>query len=245
MGLAPRRGWNPMSCMNRNATTRVTPSIAARRRKGTPRSVTWATTPPRTEPTSIAAPLTVWARPKTDSRPPANSVACSASTSHASVAPEKNVKPRPSRIEASAQPEEARVDLPHDVVEDGGRQEGRRPEQEREASTARVGDDAGRHLEDDLADGEERVGRERLGVGQAGVEEEEGVDAPDERRGERREEGQHEVRPLDGSGGRGRGHGRDSTANRPCLALRVTRRGRNEGEGCGVSRAGRRTPPPR
>ena len=45
-GLAPCRGLNPMSCMNRKATTSVTPSIAARRMYGTPRSVTWAMTPP-------------------------------------------------------------------------------------------------------------------------------------------------------------------------------------------------------
>jgi hypothetical protein len=61
-------------------------------------------TPPATEPPSIAAPPTVCARPKTDSRLPVKPVADSASTSHASVAPEKNVKPRPSRIEATAQP---------------------------------------------------------------------------------------------------------------------------------------------
>ena len=90
--------------MNSKAITRVTPSIAARTRYGTPRSDTWAMTPPATDPTSIAAPPTVWARPKIDSRLPLKPVAVSASTSHASVAPEKNVNPRPSRIEASAQP---------------------------------------------------------------------------------------------------------------------------------------------
>jgi hypothetical protein len=71
---------------------------------GTPRFVAWAMTPPSTEPTRVAAPPTVWARPKTDSRLPVKPVAPRASTSHASVAPEKNVKPRPSRTDASAQP---------------------------------------------------------------------------------------------------------------------------------------------
>ena len=71
---------------------------------GTPRLVTCATAPPATVPTSMATPLTLWARPKTCSRWPVKPVAASASTSHASVAPEKKVKPRPSRIEAIAQP---------------------------------------------------------------------------------------------------------------------------------------------
>ena len=91
--------------MKRNAITRVTPSIAARRMYGRPRSAAWATSPPPTDPTSIAAPPTVWARPKIDSRFPSKSVAWSASTSHASVAPEKNVNPRPRSIDASAQPQ--------------------------------------------------------------------------------------------------------------------------------------------
>ena len=62
-------------------------------------------TPPATEPPSIAIPPTVWARPKTASRLPAKPVAWSASTSQASVAPEKKVNPRPSRTEARAQPQ--------------------------------------------------------------------------------------------------------------------------------------------
>ncbi len=103
-GVAPRSGLNPRSCMNRKATTSVTPSIAARRMYGTPRFVTWATIPPRTDPVSIAAPPIVWARPKTDSSVPVKPVAARASTSQASVAPEKNVNPRPRRIEATAQP---------------------------------------------------------------------------------------------------------------------------------------------
>ena len=61
---------------------------------------------------------------------------------------------------------------------DGAEQVGRAPPD-------RVGDDARRDLEDDHASGEERVRGERLEVGQAGVEQEERVDAPDERRGER------------------------------------------------------------
>ncbi len=64
-GLTSRCGLNPRSCMKRNATSSVTPSIAARMTYGTPRFVAWATTPPETVPTSIATPPTTWARPKT------------------------------------------------------------------------------------------------------------------------------------------------------------------------------------
>ena len=46
IGLAPRAGVKPMSCMSHQATTSVRPSRAARTMYGTPRSVTWATTPP-------------------------------------------------------------------------------------------------------------------------------------------------------------------------------------------------------
>ena len=54
--------------MKSQATTSVTPSMTARMMYGTPSEVSCATTPPRTVPTSIAAPPTIWARPKTVSR---------------------------------------------------------------------------------------------------------------------------------------------------------------------------------
>jgi hypothetical protein len=52
----------------------------------------------------MAPPATVCARPNTASRLPVKPLAPRASTSHASVAPEKNVKPSPSRMEAMAKP---------------------------------------------------------------------------------------------------------------------------------------------
>ncbi len=58
--------------------------------------------PARDRPESMAAPLTIWPRPKTGSSSPVKPVAVSASTSQASTAPEKNVKPRPSRSDATA-----------------------------------------------------------------------------------------------------------------------------------------------
>ena len=88
--------------MSRQATTNITASTPARTRNGTPRLVAWAISPPATEPVSIAIPETIWPRPNTDSRSPSNPVAASASTSHASTAPEKKVNPSPSRIEAPA-----------------------------------------------------------------------------------------------------------------------------------------------
>ena len=58
--------------------------------------------PPATDPVSIAAPDTIWPRPNTASSSPVKPVAASASTSHASTAPEKNVNPRPSSSDATA-----------------------------------------------------------------------------------------------------------------------------------------------
>ena len=69
---------------------------------GTPNPNSSAMKPPATEPVSIAAPETTWPRAKTLSRSPVNPVAASASTSHASTAPEKNVKPRPISIDTIA-----------------------------------------------------------------------------------------------------------------------------------------------
>ena len=59
--------------------------------------------PPATEPLSIPTPVTIWPRPKTVSSWPVKLVAVSASTSQASTAPEKKVKPRPSSSETIAQ----------------------------------------------------------------------------------------------------------------------------------------------
>ena len=50
----------------------------------------------------MAAPPTICPRPNTVSSCPVKPVAASASTSHASTAPEKNVNPRPSHIETTA-----------------------------------------------------------------------------------------------------------------------------------------------
>ncbi len=79
----------------------MSPRITARPTNGTPSEVASARKPPATEPVSIATPITTWPRANTASRSPVKPVALSASTSHASVAPEKNVKPRPSRTETT------------------------------------------------------------------------------------------------------------------------------------------------
>ena len=101
-GRPPFSGVKPMSRISRKATPNITTRMAARITNGTPRLVCWAMNPPATEPASIAAPPTICPRPKTRSMGPVNPVAVSASTSHASTAPEKNVNPRPSRIDTTA-----------------------------------------------------------------------------------------------------------------------------------------------
>ena len=125
-------------------------------------------------------------------------VALSASTSHASVAPEKNVNPSPSRIEAIAQPEKRRPDLPHDAGTAGSRRrsvaapsrnENRRP---RVSATTPVGtsNSTWPTVKNALA-------ANACGVVEPGVEQEQRVDAPDERRRQGREQGQDQVGPLD------------------------------------------------
>ena len=101
-GRPPRSGVKPMSCISRHATTNISARITARSTNGKPRLIHWASTPPASEPVNIATPPTIWPRPKTVSRSPSKPVAVSASTSHASTAPEKNVNPSPSASEAKA-----------------------------------------------------------------------------------------------------------------------------------------------
>ena len=101
-GRPPFSGVKPTSCMSLNASTNITASTTPRSTNGTPRLVCSAMNPPATEPVSIATPVTIWPRPNTDSSVPVNPVAASASTSHASTAPEKKVKPSPSSSDAIA-----------------------------------------------------------------------------------------------------------------------------------------------
>ena len=92
----------PRSFITKAAKTNMSTSIPARSRNGTPRFVAWAMTPPSTEPANIAMPVTMSPRPKTASRLPVYPVEVSASTSHASTAPEKKVKPSPSSTDTIA-----------------------------------------------------------------------------------------------------------------------------------------------
>ena len=64
--------------------------------------MTWAISPPATDPPSIATPVTVWPLASTASRPPGRPLAASASASHASVAPLKKVNPNPSAADATS-----------------------------------------------------------------------------------------------------------------------------------------------
>ena len=55
----------------------------------------------------MATPVTTWPRPKTASSSLVNPVAVSASTSQASTAPEKKVKPSPMSTDATAHSQNA------------------------------------------------------------------------------------------------------------------------------------------
>jgi hypothetical protein len=100
---------------------------------------------------------------------------------------------------------ERRPDLPEEHVEERRARQRHGPEQVRRAPPEQVGDDPGRHLEQDHAGRERRVRGERLEVREPGVEQQHRVDAPDERRGERVAQLEQQVRALDGSR-RGNGH---------------------------------------
>ncbi len=105
---------------------------------------------------------------------------------------DRDERPRPER----------RFDLPEADVEQGGHRQCHRAEQVRDPSPGGVGDDTGRHLEENHPGGEEGIGRERLEVREACVQQEDGVDSPDQRRCERVAEQKQEVGPLNRARGR-------------------------------------------
>ena len=107
------------------------------------------------------------------------------------------MNPSPIRIETTAQAQNGASICQSSDVEQRRPGERQRPEQVRLAPPDGVGDDPGRHLEQHHPGGEERVGRERLEVREPGVEQEDRVDPPDQRRGQRVPEQEHEVRPHD------------------------------------------------
>ena len=108
-------------------------------------------------------------------------------------------KPEPEQHRDDRPGRERRLRLPEQPVQQRRACERDGPEQVRDAPAPDVGDDTGRHLESDHPGGEECVRRERLQVAQPGVQQEERVDAPDERRGERVPEHERQVDALDAS----------------------------------------------
>ena len=122
-----------------------------------------------------------------------NPLALRASTSHASVAPEKNVNPRPSRIEAMAQPQIGAWVSHISRYKQSRDQKGSCPQQVRGSSTPGIGDDAGWDFEEERARREEGVDGEGLRVVQSRIEEKQGVDSPDERGRQGRQQRQHDV----------------------------------------------------
>ncbi len=89
--------------------------------------------------------------------------------------------------------DDARADLREPDVAEGRRCQHRHGEQERHASAECVRDDTGRDLEHDHAGREGRVGDEHLEEREARLEQEQGVDPPDQGRRERVEPGEGEV----------------------------------------------------
>jgi hypothetical protein len=101
---------------------------------------------------------------------------------------------------------ERRSDLPEQHVEKGRRHQRQRSEQVGDAAPDRVGDDPRRHLEQHHPGGEEGVRRERFQVREPGIEQEDRVDPPDQRRRQRVAEQQRQVGALYRAGGRHHPH---------------------------------------
>ena len=200
-GPTSRSGVKPMSRMKRSATTSVTPSIAARRMYGTPRFVTCAIAPPATVPDQHrraggrlgAAEDVLQVAPEAGrgQRVDQPRLGGAGEEGEAQAQQDRGDRPAPQR----------RVDLPHLQVEQGRDQQRGRAQHVENWRPARVGHDAGGDLEQHHPRREEGIGGEGLGVRQPGVQQEDGVDAPDDRRGEGADQGQRQVGPLDAPGG--------------------------------------------
>ena len=171
--------------MVRAATTNMSTSTPARMRNGTPRLVSCATTPPSTDPPSIATLPTIRARPNTVSRLPRYSVARERVDEPRVHGTREEREPEPEQHRHDRPRPERRLPHPEQAVDHRGHGERDGAEQVRGTPPERVGDDARRDLEEEHAGAEERVRGERLEVREARVEQEQRVDAPDERGGER------------------------------------------------------------
>ena len=194
----------PLSRISVSASPNVTRRTRVRSRYGTPRFVACAMRPPATDPPSIATPSTISPLARTvSSFPPLSKypLNVSASTSQASNGAREEREAEAQERRGERPGPEGRRGVPHQQIERRGRGERDRAEQVGGPPATRVGDDSGGHLEDHHAGGEEGVGGERLCVAQAGVEQEERVDAPDERGRERMEEEQQQVDALNPGGG--------------------------------------------
>ena len=237
-GRPPFSGVKPMSCMSLNATTNITIRMRPRSTKGTPRLVCSAMNPPATEPVSIAG--------SGDDLPAAEHRLQLAREARRR---ERVDEPRLDRAGEEREPQaeqhrghrplpERCLDLPEQHVEQGRRGQRHRAEQVRGAAPDRVGDDPGRHLEQHHPRGEEGVGGERLQVREPGVEQEDRVDPPDQRRRQRVPEQEQAVGALDDAWSR---HGPVHVGRGPigCITLLMSpgpcprRPGRPSGNGRG------------
>ena len=196
-GRSPFSGVKPTSCMSRKATTNMTSRTPARTRNGHAEAGRLGD--------QAAGDRAGQHRDPGDDLAPAEDrleVAVEAGRR------ERVDQPRLDRPgeEGEAEPEqhrghrplpEGRLDLPQGDVEHGRDGQRHRAEQVGDPAADGVGDDPGRDLEEHHPGGEEGVGRERLGVREPGVEQEDRVDPPDERRRQRVAQHQDQVRPHD------------------------------------------------
>ena len=166
-------------------------------------------------PTSIAAPVTCWPRANTRSSIPWIARHRERVDEPGLHRPRVEREPEAHRDGDEREGDDAGADLREADVHERRRREHRDGEQERHPPAERVGDDAGRHLEEHHARREARVRDEHLEEAEPGAQEEERVHAPDQRRGERVQAREREV-PDEDAAARGRLRGDGSSVMRRC-----------------------------
>src|SRR5439155_653533 len=114
-----------------------------------------------------------------------------------------------------------RLRLPEEVVEERRAGECDRAEQVRGAAAPRIGNDPRRHLEDHHPGGEEGVRGEGFQLAEPRIEQEQGADPRDERRGQRVAEQEALRAELGGRGVRVEGKADDEGREAPELDLSV------------------------
>src|SRR2546429_393306 len=165
----PFSGENPTSCISLKATTNIATRMRPRRTKGIPRFVSWAISPPATEPPCPDAGNhrhsgAHRATPETRLELAGETGRLERIHQPRLYGTGKEGEPKADQHGNDCPLPERCVDSPEQHIQQGRRRQRYRPEQVRGAAPDGVGDNPGRHLEDHHARGKEGIGGERLQV---------------------------------------------------------------------------------